>query len=107
MKPTVAFALTTVVAALGASASSTLPPGQAKKQTLTGPNGEPYVTGKWFDRFFMIIGENMDIWDVESQSTFANLWKQAPNGRILANYYGVTHPSQVGPGRSTRSNTCN
>lgn len=62
----------------------------------TGPNGEPYVPGKWFDRFFMLVGENMDFWDVEAQSTFANLWKDAPNGRLLGNYYAITHPSQVG-----------
>jgi hypothetical protein len=105
-------ALTTVLAALGsASLVSSAPNGNgngnghgngngnngnsAGKATLTGPNGEPYVTGKWFDRFFMIIGENMDFWDVESQSTFANLWKDAPNGRLLGNYYAITHPSQV------------
>ncbi|KAK9364618.1 phosphoesterase family-domain-containing protein [Lipomyces kononenkoae] len=89
MKTSVAVVLSTAFIALGASAFPTF-----KRSTPTGPNGEPYIPGKWFDRFFMIVGENMDIWDVESQSTFANLWKDAPNGRVLANYYGVTHPSQ-------------
>lgn len=83
-----AIALTTALAALGATASKT-------SGSLTGPNGEPYVSGKWFDRFFMIIGENMDFWEVEAQATFGNLWKEAPNGRLLANYYAITHPSQV------------
>jgi hypothetical protein len=32
---------------------------------------------------------------VEAQATFSDLWKQAPNGRLLANYYGIVHPSQV------------
>src|ERR1700709_1831974 len=100
-------ALTTVLAVLGnASLVSSAPNGNGNngngnngngesKAKLTGPSGEPYVTGKWFDRFFMIIGENMDFWDVEAQSTFANLWKDAPNGRLLGNYYAITHPSQV------------
>jgi hypothetical protein len=103
MKSTVAFTLATALAALGATASA---PGQLKKEPMTGPNGEPYVPGKWFDRYFMIIGENRDFWEVEAQTTFANLWKKAPNGRLLANYYGVTHPSQVGWRRPARSNTC-
>jgi hypothetical protein len=106
MKSTVAFTLATALAALGATASKTTAPGQLKKEPMTGPNGEPYVPGKWFDRYFMIIGENMDFWEVEAQSTFADLWKKGPNGRLLANYYGVTHPSQVGRMRPARSNTC-
>ncbi|KAF7115499.1 hypothetical protein CNMCM5793_002457 [Aspergillus hiratsukae] len=87
MKSSVSVALTSL-AAIGANAVP------HASQAQTGPNGEPYVPGKWFDRFFMIIGENMDFWDVEAQPTFANLWKQAPNGRLLANYYASTHPSQ-------------
>jgi hypothetical protein len=92
MKTSISVALT-LLAAIGTNAASA--GGQRPSKGQTGPNGEPYVPGKWFDRFFMIIGENMDIWDVEAQPTFANLWKQAPNGRILANYYGVVHPSQA------------
>lgn len=94
MKVTAALSLAAVLGALGAEARSTLPRFQPQKNP-TGPNGEPYVTGKWFDRFFMIVGENMDFWDVEAQATFSDLWKQAPNGRLLANYYGIVHPSQV------------
>jgi hypothetical protein len=88
MKVTAACTLAVVLGALGANANPT-------PKSSTGPNGEPYVPGKFFDRFFMIIGENMDFWDVENQPTFSNLWKEAPNGRLLANYYALTHPSQV------------
>ncbi|KAK9388192.1 hypothetical protein V1515DRAFT_643596 [Lipomyces mesembrius] len=102
MKATVAVVLNAVFVALGATA---VPAGRRdhgnkqtcehdNKRTPTGPNGEPHVPGKLFDRFFMLIGENMDFWDVESQLTFANLWKDDPNGRVLANYYAATHPSQ-------------
>lgn len=90
--------LSAVVTVAMVSVASAVPKGAG----LTGPNGEPYVPGKWFDRFFMLVGENMDIWEVESQSTFSNLWKDAPNGRILANYYGITHPSQVSRLNSNR-----
>ncbi|OZJ06504.1 hypothetical protein BZG36_00637 [Bifiguratus adelaidae] len=101
MKFSIAFAVASALVAV-TSASPVNPnsqgqsgsQGQQKSSGLTGPNGEPYVPGKWFDRFFMIIGENMDFWTVEADPVFANLWKEAPNGRLLGNYYAITHPSQ-------------
>ncbi|KAK9319734.1 phosphoesterase family-domain-containing protein [Lipomyces orientalis] len=99
MKTSVAVVVIALISTLGTSALPTdhgCSASQDNIQTraLTGPNGEPYIPGQFFDRFFMIIGENMDFWPVEAQSTFSNLWKQAPNGRLLGNYYAVTHPSQ-------------
>ncbi|KAK9249839.1 hypothetical protein V1507DRAFT_486497 [Lipomyces tetrasporus] len=83
----VAVVLTALLSAL--SGTSALPAaGSTSKaiqtQSSTGPNGELYVPGQFFDRFFMIIGENMDFWDVEAQATFANLWKQARTVVCLA-----------------------
>ncbi|KAJ8103610.1 hypothetical protein POJ06DRAFT_5130 [Lipomyces tetrasporus] len=69
MKTTVAVVFTTVfIATLGASAFPTVHRNHSKRQALTSPNSEPYIPGKLFDLFFMIIGENMDLWPVESQS---------------------------------------
>ncbi|KAJ8103673.1 hypothetical protein POJ06DRAFT_284605 [Lipomyces tetrasporus] len=98
----VAVVLTALLSAL--SGTSALPAaGSTSKaiqtQSSTGPNGELYVPGQFFDRFFMIIGENMDFWDVEAQATFANLWKQArtPNyfAHIAATSYGWNSDSPV------------
>ncbi|KAK9384510.1 hypothetical protein V1515DRAFT_582858 [Lipomyces mesembrius] len=79
-----ATVFTALVAALGATA---LPHGKSEEKHTepTSPNGEPYIPGQCFDRFFMLVGSGH----------LLNLWKQAPNGRILANYYATTHPSQV------------
>jgi hypothetical protein len=91
----VAAATFLTVLSAGPTGVLAAPKGSSKSHGYTGPNGEPYVPGKYFDRFFMLIGENMDIWDVEADPVFGNLWKEAPNGRLLGNYYGITHPSQV------------
>ncbi|KAH8554109.1 phosphoesterase family-domain-containing protein [Umbelopsis sp. PMI_123] len=90
----VAAATFLTVLSAGPTGVLAAPKGSSKSHGYTGPNGEPYVPGKYFDRFFMLIGENMDIWDVEADPVFGDLWKEAPNGRLLGNYYGITHPSQ-------------
>ncbi|CAO3666243.1 unnamed protein product [Umbelopsis vinacea] len=68
---------------------------QAKPTTRgnTGPNGEKYVTGRQFDRMFTITFENNDVWPVQADPWFGNLWKQN-NHRLLANFHAITHDSQ-------------
>ncbi|KAG0327210.1 hypothetical protein BG000_001043 [Podila horticola] len=49
------------------------------------------VPGDSFDKFFMIVFENMDYRKVAANPYFSSLAKK---GNLLTNYHAITHPSQ-------------
>lgn len=49
------------------------------------------VQGQWFDKYMVILLENMDLNDILSNPTFS---KVASPGILLRNFHGVAHPSQ-------------
>jgi len=48
-------------------------------------------TGKWFDKYMIIMLENMDFKAILANPTFSEI---ASKGILLDNYHGTTHPSQ-------------
>ena len=48
-------------------------------------------TGKWFDKYVVVVFENMDLKSILSNSVFSDI---ASTGILQSNYHGVTHPSQ-------------
>jgi len=48
-------------------------------------------TGKWFDKYVVVVFENMDLTSILSNRVFSDI---ASSGILQSNYHGVTHPSQ-------------
>jgi hypothetical protein len=48
-------------------------------------------TGKWFDKYMIVLLENQNIASILNDPNFKNI---ATEGLLQTNYHGVAHPSQ-------------
>ncbi|CAG8640858.1 5506_t:CDS:2, partial [Paraglomus occultum] len=51
------------------------------------------VSGKWFDRIFVVFFENTNYTDAIASPYFKSLVEKN-NSVLMSNYFGVAHPSQ-------------
>lgn len=59
--------------------------------SLSAPQHAAAVTGKYFDRVYLIVLENTNYASARSNANYLNIESR---GRLLTNYHATTHPSQ-------------